>query len=168
MMHEMTKQNLKAAFAGESQAHMKYLAFAEKAEKENKLNVARLFKAIAYAESVHAMNHLKVLEGIGTTAENLQEAQAGEHFEVEEMYPAYNLEAKEQGEKDAARSMHYALEAEKIHEQMYKNAKKTVSAGGDIQLGSVLICPICGYTVEGESPDFCPICGAKKGMFKKF
>jgi rubrerythrin len=167
-MHEMTEQNLKAAFAGESQAHIKYLAFSDKAEKEGKPNVARLFKAIAYAELVHATNHLKVLRGIGTTEENLQKAEDGEHFEVEEMYPAYNLEAEEQGEKEAARSTHYALEAEKIHEQMYKKAKNTVSAGKDIQLGSVLICPICGYTVEGESPDFCPICGAKKEVFKKF
>lgn len=167
-MHEMTAQNLKAAFAGESQAHMKYLAFADKAEQEGKPNVARLFEAIAYAERVHAINHLKVLSGIGTTEENLQKAQAGEHFEVEEMYPAYNEEAQKQGEKQAALSTHYALEAEKIHEQMYKKTKKTVASGTDIELADVLICPICGYTVEGESPDFCPICGAKKEVFKKF
>ncbi|MBU1043986.1 MAG: rubrerythrin family protein [Candidatus Omnitrophica bacterium] len=167
-MHEMTEQNLKAAFAGESQAHMKYLAFADKAEKESKSNVARLFKAIAYAERVHAINHLKVLNGIGTTEENLQAAQNGEHFEVEEMYPAYHDEAEKQGEKDAARSTHYALEAEKIHEEMYKKTKKEIASGGDIELAEVYICPICGYTVEGDAPDFCPICAAKKGIFKKF
>ncbi|MFH1063345.1 MAG: rubrerythrin family protein [Candidatus Omnitrophota bacterium] len=167
-MHDMTEQNLKAAFAGESMAHMKYLVFADKAKKEGKPNVARLFQAIAYAERVHATNHLKVLSGIGTTEENLQKAQDGEHFEVEEMYPAYNDEAERQGEKEAARSTRYALEAEKIHEQMYKNAKKTVSTGKDIELADVLICSICGYTVEGESLDFCPICGAKKEVFKKF
>ncbi|MBU1086154.1 MAG: rubrerythrin family protein [Candidatus Omnitrophica bacterium] len=167
-MHEMTEQNLKAAFAGESQAHMKYLAFADKAEKENKPNVARLFKAIAYAEQVHAINHLKVLNGIGTTEENLQEAQKGEHFEVEEMYPAYQAEAEKQGEKDAVRSTHYALEAEKIHEEMYKNTKKAIASGGDIELAEVYICPVCGYTVEGDASDYCPICAAKKGIFKKF
>jgi rubrerythrin len=167
-MHEMTEKNLKDAFAGESQAHMKYLAFADKAEKEGKPNVARLFTAIAYAERVHATNHLKVLKGLGTTEQNLQSAQNGEHFEVEEMYPAYHDEAEKQGEKEAALSTHYALEAEKIHEQMYKNAKKTVAQGADIELGDVMICPICGYTVEGEAPDFCPICGAKNKVFKKF
>ena len=168
-MHEMTEKNLKDAFAGESQAHMKYLAFADKAEREGKPNVARLFTAIAYAERVHATNHLKVLGGIKSTVENLDAAQGGEHFEVEEMYPAYYEEAKKQGEKDAERSTHYALEAEKIHEQMYKKTKEIVSDGGrDIALGDVLICPICGYTVEGEADDFCPICGAKKDIFKKF
>ncbi len=167
-MHEMTEQNLKAAFAGESQAHMKYLAFADKAEKEGKPNVARLFTAIAYAERVHATNHLKVLSGIKTTEENLQSAQDGEHFEVEEMYPAYNKEAESQGEKAAARSTHYALEAEKIHEQMYKKTKKTVTAGTDIELADILICPVCGYTVDADVPDFCPICAAKKEIFKKF
>jgi len=167
-MHEMTEQNLKSAFAGESQAHMKYMVFADKAEKEGKPNVARLFKAIAYAERVHATNHLKVLSGIGSTEENLETAISGEHFEVTEMYPEYNMEAKEQGEKEAEKSTHYALEAEKIHENMYETAKETVAGGSDIALKDVSVCPICGYTVEGDMPDFCPVCAAKNSVFKTF
>ena len=167
-MHEMTKQNLQNAFSGESQAHMKYLIFADTAEKEGKMNVARLFRAIAYAERVHAGNHLKALGGIGTSADNLPVAISGEHFEVEEMYPAYLTEAEQQGEKDAARSVHYALEAEKIHEAMYKEAKAAVGANKDIDLQEVYICPVCGFTVEKDKPDFCPICGVKKEMFKQF
>ncbi|MCK4994956.1 MAG: rubrerythrin family protein [Candidatus Omnitrophica bacterium] len=167
-MHEMTKQNLQNAFAGESQAHMKYMIFADTAEKEGKLNAARLFRAIAYAERVHASNHLKVLGGIGTSKDNLPVAISGEHFEVEEMYPAYLAEAEKQGEKDAARSTHYALEAEKIHEAMFKKTKVAVDADKDIELADVSVCPVCGFTEEGEQPDFCPICSVKKEMFNKF
>ncbi|MFH1092590.1 MAG: rubrerythrin family protein [Candidatus Omnitrophota bacterium] len=167
-MHEMTKQNLQNAFAGESQAHMKYLIFADTAEKEGKINVARLFRAIAYAEKVHAGNHLKVLGGIGSSKENLPVALSGEHFEVEEMYPAYLAEAEKQGEKDAAISTQYALEAEKIHEAMYKRTKAAVDAHRDIELGEVYVCPVCGFTVEKNRPDFCPICGVKKELFNRF
>ncbi len=167
-MHEMTKQNLQNAFSGESQAHMKYLIFADIAEKEGKLNVARLFRAIAYAERVHAGNHLKVFGGIGTSVDNLPVAISGEHFEVEEMYPAYLAEAEKQGEKNAARSAHYALEAEKIHETMYKKTKVAVDANKDIDSVDFYVCPVCGFTAENEYPDFCPICGVKKEMFKKF
>jgi rubrerythrin len=164
----MTEENLKNAFAGESQAHMKYLAFSKAAEREKKPNIARLFKAIAYAEQVHAINHLKVLSGVGKTADNLDKAFAGETFEIEEMYPAYNTEAKEQGEKEAEKTTHYALEAEKIHAQMYKKAKKSAEADKDIDLGDIYICDVCGYTVSGEAPEFCPVCGAKQVAFKKF
>ena len=110
-MHKMTQQNLQSAFAGESQAHMRYLIFAEVAEKEGMLNVARLFRTIAYAEHVHAQNHLRELAGIGKTLENLDTAIAGETFEIDEMYPAYNEVAKLQKESGAQKSMHYALEA---------------------------------------------------------
>jgi len=167
-MHEMTKQNLKNAFAGESQAHMKYQIFADVAEKDGKANIARLFRAISYAERVHAQGHLKVLGGIQGTPENLAEAIAGETFEVAEMYPVYNVDAKFQGEKEAERSTHYALEAEKIHAEMYTKARQAALAGQDISLKEVYICPVCGYTHEGEPDDFCPVCGVKKGMFKKF
>ncbi|MBF0533303.1 MAG: rubrerythrin family protein [Candidatus Omnitrophica bacterium] len=167
-MHDMTKQNLSNAFAGESQAHMKYLIFADTAEREGRPNAARLFRAIAYAERVHATGHLKVLGGIGSTAANLQAAFNGENFEITEMYPVYNADAKLQGEKEAEKSTHYALEAEKIHAAMYQNAKKTIDAGQDIALGDVYICPVCGFTHEGEPEDFCPVCGAKKSVFKKF
>ena len=164
----MTEDNLKAAFAGESQAHMKYMIFSEMAEKEGKLNIARLFKAVSYAERVHATNHLKVLGAVKKTPDNLDAAIGGETYEVEEMYPAFLEEAKTQGEKEAEKSNHYALEAEKIHAEMYKNAKQAAVKNKDIQLGEVSICPVCGYTVEGDAPDFCPVCGVKKSLFKKF
>ena len=167
-MHEMTKQNLENAFAGESQAHMKYLAFSAAAEKEGKPNIARLFKAIAYAEQVHATNHLKVLSGISKTVDNLEGAIKGETYEVQEMYPAFLEEARSQGEKEAEKVEHYALEAEKIHKTMYENAKGAAAKGEDAQLGDIYICLVCGYTHEGECDDFCPVCGVKKELFKKF
>ncbi|GAB4403337.1 MAG: rubrerythrin family protein [Anaerolineales bacterium] len=167
-MKDMTKDNLKAAFAGESQAHMKYLAFADQAQKEGFANVARLFRAIAYAEQVHATNHLRTVGGLGATKDNLVTAIGGETFEVNEMYPAYLAVAREQGEKPAERSMHWALEAEKIHQAMYGEAKASVDKGVDIQIGEIWICSVCGYTVEGEPPDKCPICGARRDQFKSF
>lgn len=167
-MRKITQQNLQSAFAGESQAHMRYLIFAEVAEEEGKHNVARLFRAIAYAEQVHARNHLRELNGIGRTLENLDTAIAGETFEVEEMYPAYNEVAKLQGEKGAEKSTHYALEAERIHAQLYKKAKQAVEADKDMELEGIYICPVCGYTVEGDAPGVCPICGVKGDEFKVF
>lgn len=167
-MHKMTQQNLQNAFSGESGAHMKYLIFSEVAEKEQKPNVARLFRAIAYAEKVHATNHLKVLGLVKGTPGNLETALGGETFEIEEMYPVYNSDARLQNEKEAEKSTHYALEAEKIHARMYKDAQDAVSAGKDIEVGEIHICPVCGYTVEGKVPDYCPVCGVKKDAFKKF
>jgi rubrerythrin len=167
-MKDMTKENLEAALAGESQAHIKYLAFAAKAEKEGKPNIARLFTAIAYAEQVHATNHLKELGRIGSTVENLGAAIAGESFEVDEMYAAYLSVAEAQGEKGAKRSMTYAIEAEKIHAEMYGDAKKTAEAGKDIEIGEVYICPVCGFTHIGEPPDRCPVCNVKKEKFHAF
>jgi rubrerythrin len=167
-MQEMTKENLKAAFAGESQAHMKYLAFSAKAEKEGKPNIARLFQAIAYAEQVHAINHLKELGAIGDTVANLDSAIQGENFEVEEMYAAYLAVAQVQAEPGAERSMHYAIEAEKIHAEMYGSAKEAAEDGEDIEIGKVYICPVCGFTHIGEPPDRCPVCNLKKERFKAF
>jgi rubrerythrin len=167
-MHEMTKQNLHNAFAGESQAHMKYQIFADVAEKEGKPNIARLFRAISYAERVHAAGHLKALAEVKDTPANLGVAIAGESFEVAEMYPVYNVDAKFQGEKEAEKSTHYALEAEKIHAEMYSKARESALAGKDIQLKEVYICPVCGYTHEGRPDDHCPVCGVKKEMFRKF
>ncbi|MCM8831701.1 MAG: rubrerythrin family protein [Candidatus Omnitrophica bacterium] len=166
-MHKMTQQNLLNAFSGESQAHMKYLIFSEIAEQEKKPNIARLFKAIAYAEQVHARNHLNALGMIKTTPSNLETAIAGETFEVEEMYPVYNQDAKFQNEKEAEKSTHYALEAEKIHALMYKKAQE-IALDKDIELKDIYICPVCGYTVEGSSPEYCPVCGVEKKLFKKF
>ena len=167
-MHPMTEGNLKAAFAGESQAHMRYLAFADQAEKEGKSNLARLFRAIAYAEQVHATNHLRELGKIAGTPANLQEAIDGEDFEVAEMYPAYDAVAKLQNESGAIHSIHYAIEAEKIHAQMYKDAKAEADAGKDVAIGKVYICPVCGYTSEGDVPDNCPVCGAPRDKFREF
>jgi rubrerythrin len=167
-MHAMTKENLKAAFAGESQAHMKYLAFAAQAEADGYPEVARLFKAIAFAEQVHAINHLKKLKGVGTTAENLKAAMGGENFEVTEMYPAYGAVAKLQEEKGAMLSIHYAVEAEKIHEAMYGEAKALVKSGQDRPSAPVYICPVCGFTVIGDPPDKCPVSKTPSDKFVKF
>lgn len=167
-MRKMTDNNLRDAFAGESQAHMKYLVYADKAEQEGKPNVAKLFRAISYAEQVHATNHLKTLGDVGTTEDNLQAAIDGEDFEVEEMYPAYDVVAKLQEEKGAVRSVHYAIEAEKIHSAMYTQAKQTVKEGKDIDIGDIYICPVCGYTDVNDPPDACPVCGVSKEKFVKF
>ena len=167
-MKAMTKENLEAAFAGESQAHIKYLAFAAEAEKEGKPNIARLFGAIAYAEQVHALNHLKELGRIGDTVKNLEAAIDGETFEVEEMYAAYLSVAEAQDEKGAKRSMTYAMEAEKIHAEMFGDAKKRAGGGKDMEIGDVHICPVCGYTHIGEPPDRCPVCKIKRENFKVF
>ena len=167
-MHEMTKANLEAAFAGESQAHMKYKAFAAQAAKEGYPEVARLFTAISFAEQVHATNHFRQLGGIGDTVANLKAAIGGESFENTEMYPAYDAVAKLQEEKGAERSIHFALEAEKIHEKMYGDAKKLVKAGQDRAASAVYICPVCGFTVIGDPPDKCPVSGTPKEKFKAF
>jgi rubrerythrin len=167
-MRQMTGDNLKAAFAGESQAHMRYLIFADKAEKEDFPNVARLFRAVAFAERMHATNHLKALDGISTTRDNLHEAIGGETFEVEEMYPAYKAAAEAQEEKRAYRSMDWALEAERVHAGMYAAAREAVAGGDDAVLGEVFVCGVCGWTVEGEAPDVCPVCGAKHERFVTF
>jgi rubrerythrin len=164
----MTQANLEAAFAGESQAHMKYAIFADKAEEEGYPEVARLFRAISFAERVHATNHLRELGGIGDTVANLEVAIEGENYENTEMYPAFNAVAKLQEEKGAMRSIHYALEAEKIHEAMYGEAKQTVAAGNDIQSAPVFVCPVCGHTVIGEAPDKCPVCGLSKEKYRQF
>jgi rubrerythrin len=164
----MTESNLQAAFAGESQAHMRYLIFSDKAEKEGKANVARLFKAVAFAEQVHATNHYKNLDGIGSTADNLQVAIDGETYEVEEMYPAFKAVAELQGEAGAVRSTTWALEAEKIHAKLYGQAKSAVEGGQDLDVDEIYICELCGWTGTGEKPDRCPICGAKAERIRTF
>lgn len=167
-MKKMTEENLKNAYAGESQAHMKYLAFADAAEKEKFSNVARLFRANSFAEQVHATNHLRALNGIGKTTANLQAAVDGENFEVEEMYPAYKVVAENQGEKMAVTMFNAAIEAEKVHFGLYKKAKAVVDKGSDLGYFPVQVCSMCGFTVEGEAPDKCPVCGAPKEKFIRF
>ena len=167
-MKKMTEENLKAAFAGESQAHVKYLAFADRAERDGLANVARLFRAASFAEQVHATKHLQVLQGIGSTTDNLAAAIAGETFEVEEMYAAYNAVAELQGEPAALKSMQRAMEAEKVHAALYSRAREAALGDKDAEIGAVVVCGACGYTAEGEIPDRCPLCGAPRERFSKF
>lgn len=159
-----TEQNLKDAFAGESQANRKYLAFAKKAEAEGFKQVARLFRAAAEAETVHAHNHLKELGGIKSTKENLQEAINGESYEFQKMYPQMIKDAEAEGNKGALRSFNYANDVEKIHAALYKKALDNLGKSPDADM---YVCQVCGYTVEGEAPDECPVCKAKKQSFKK-
>ncbi len=167
-MRTMTDRNLHEAFAGESQAHMKYLIYADRAEQEKKPEIARLFRAIASAERVHATNHWRTLEMIKTSKDNVQVGIDGEHYEITEMYPTFNAVAELQEEKGAVRSTYWALETEKIHEGMYMKAKQALEEGKDASFGKIYICPTCGYTMDGEAPDVCPICNAKKSTFKVF
>lgn len=167
-MEKTTETNLQAAFAGESQAHMKYLNFAEKAEKEGLVNVARLFQAASYAEQIHASNHLKALDGVQGTAANLGEALGGETFEIEHMYPDYIAVAEQQGEKRGLRSMSAALEAEKVHARAYAAAKQAVESGKDAEAVDIWVCTVCGFTMEGVPPEACPVCKAPKARFRKF
>ncbi|MCL4535583.1 MAG: rubrerythrin family protein [Bacteroidetes bacterium] len=166
-MHKMTEDNEKAAFAGESQAHMRYLIFAAAADRQFP-NVARLFRAISFAEQAHATNHLRALSGAGSTADNLDAAIAGETWEVDEMYPSYRAVADLQQDKAALRAIDWALAAEKVHATLYKQARESVGAGKDVELGQVHICSACGYTGVGEVPDKCPLCGATKDHFQVF
>jgi rubrerythrin len=161
---EKSIADLKEAFAGESQANRKYLAFAEKADREGYPQVARLFRAAAEAETVHALNHLRALKGIGSTAENLKEAIAGESAEFQKMYPRMIADSQAEGHKDAERTFIYANEVEKVHAALYQKALETME---DKKLVDLFICPVCGYTVEGEPPDNCPVCKAVKKLFKR-
>jgi rubrerythrin len=165
----MTKseENLSAAFAGESQANRKYLAFAEKADKEGFPQVAKLFRAAAAAETIHAHNHLRVLGGIKSTKENIQSAVEGEHHEFTKMYPEFIEDAKAEDNKGAERTFNYANEVEKIHHKLYENALEAVENGKDLEKQDIYICPVCGYTHEGKPPEKCPVCGAAKKMFEK-
>jgi rubrerythrin len=167
-MKKMTGENVKAALAGESQAHVKYAAFAEKAAAEKLPNIARAFKANSYAEQVHATNYVKALGALGTTKDNLEAAVGGESFEIEEMYPAYIVVAEAQGEKTAVMYLNAALAAEKVHAGMYKAAREAVAAGRDIESKAIHVCSMCGFTMEGDAPDKCPVCGAPKDKFVAF
>jgi rubrerythrin len=159
-----TTQDLQDAFAGESQANRKYLAFAQKADAEGFKQVAKLFRAAAEAETIHALNHLKELEAIKSTKENLAAAIGGETHEFESMYPQMIADAEKEGKKGAQRSFHLANEVEKIHAALYKKALEALGKNAE---ADYYVCGICGNTVEGEPPDKCPICGAPKKMFKK-
>ena len=158
------EDHLKEAFAGESQANRKYLAYAEKADRDGHPQAARLFRSAAAAETVHAHSHLRALKAIGSTEDNLKDAIAGETHEFKSMYPEMLEQAKAEGHKDAERSFHFALEVEKIHAALYQNMVENLGAAGDFPY---YVCPVCGFTAERGAPDTCPVCGTKGSMFKK-
>lgn len=161
-----TSENLQSAFAGESQANRKYLFFAEKAEGEGLKQVAKLFRAAADAETVHAKNHLTVMQGIKSTRENLSAARSGENHEFTEMYPAFIKQAEVEGETEAQGSFDMANKVEMIHHGLFDNAFNKIEKGEAIDEKPIYVCQICGNTVEGEAPDNCPVCGAPRKMFK--
>jgi rubrerythrin len=161
-----TRENLESAFAGESQANRKYLFFAEKAESEGQKRIARLFRAAAEAETVHARNHLRVLQGIKSTKENLQAAISGENHEFTEMYPQFIDTGNSENDKKAVDSFDLANRVEKIHHSLYQGALSDLEKGTVRELKPFYVCQVCGNTVEGEAPDKCPVCGASKQMFK--
>jgi rubrerythrin len=160
-----SEQNLRDAFAGESQANRKYLAFAKQADKEGHTQAAKLFRAAAEAETVHAHAHLKVLGGINSTADNLKEAISGETHEFKEMYPGMIEAAKEEGNKAAERSFSYANAVEEVHAGLYQKTLDSLDNPPDVDC--YYVCSVCGYTCENEAPDSCPVCNAKSKAFMK-
>jgi rubrerythrin len=163
----MTKSynDLMAAFAGESQANRKYLAFAKKADEDSQPQVAKLFRAAAAAETVHALNHLRAAGEVKTTEENLKTAVAGEHYEHTEMYPSFIKDAEADGDKKALRSFNFANEVEKIHEELYQAA--LANLGKETEVYDYYICPVCGFTHARTAPEVCPICGCPGLKFEK-
>jgi rubrerythrin len=181
-MRDMTASFLRSAYGGESQAHMRYMIWADVAEKEGFCRVARLLRAVSFAEQIHATSHFVVLKdtpgaflvdsmagfGIGRTKENLANALEGETFEINEMYPTYMNAAEFQGEKSAQRSFHWALETEKEHARLFERAGQAVGQGQDFDIKKLYVCKVCGYTHEGDGPDKCPLCGAPKEKIQMF
>lgn len=159
-----TQDNLKEAFAGESQANRRYLAFAKQAEKDGFQNVARLFRTTAEAETIHALGHFIAMGGVGTTAENLQAAIDGETYEYTEMYPPMLEQAESDGHK-AKRMFGYAVKAEEVHAKLYAQALEAVRQGKDLTQTEFYLCPICGHIEFGQPPETCPVCGAKAEKF---
>jgi rubrerythrin len=178
----MTSDFLHSAYGGESMAHMRYLIWGDLAEKEGFPNVARLFRAVAYAEQVHAANHFREIGGAtgdatvtaggvfgrNRTADNLQGAVNGELHEVEQMYPVYLNAAELQEEAGAQRSFRFALEAEKQHAELFGKALEAVKAGRDLELTAICVCPVCGHTILNTAPEHCPVCGAKREVYRRF
>ncbi|WP_094607464.1 Nigerythrin [Sporomusa silvacetica DSM 10669] len=158
-----TDKNLATAFAGESQANRKYLAFAKQADSEGHAQAAKLFRAAAEAETIHAHTHLKTLGAIKSTSENLQSAVEGETYEFESMYPDFIKVAKEENNTAAVRTFTLANEAEKVHAELYKKALANI---GNTETYDYYICAVCGHIAEKEAPEKCPICGAKSQAYK--
>jgi len=160
-----TLDNLQAAFAGESQANRKYLAFAKKADADGLAQIAKLFRAAAEAETIHAHAHLRVMGGIKSTVENLEEAVDGEGYEFNEMYPGFLAEAQQDGNKPAEISFKNALAVEGIHHGLYTKALASVKGGSDLPAAAIYVCPVCGNTVEGGVPESCPVCSVPGSRF---
>ena len=160
-----TQEDLKAAFAGESQANRKYLAFANVAEKEGKNNLAKLYRAVAEGETVHALKHLANLGEVQTSVENLKIAIAGETYEIETMYPGFIADAQAENEKVAGIGFFGANEVEKTHQKEFTNALRELESGDDIAPQKYFVCQICGQLELGEAPKYCPICKAPKTSF---
>ncbi len=161
-----TKDNLKEAFAGESQANQKYRAFAKKAERDGFPNIAKLFKTAAEAERIHAEGHLTALEAIGSTIDNLKSAIEGETYEYTEMYPPMHELAETENHK-AKRMFKYALDAEKVHADLYKLALQAAEQGKDLDVEEIYLCPVCGHIEFGKPKDKCPVCGASPEKYVK-
>lgn len=166
-MGERTEKNLMEAFAGESQANRRYLFFAAKADKEGLPQVARLFRAAAEAETVHAYNHFNAMTGIGSTLSNLSAAVIGEHQEFSTMYPGMIETAKDEQAANALRSFEWADAVEKVHYKLFQEALASVKDNKEMDAGSYHVCQLCGNTVLGDAPDRCPVCGAPASKFKK-
>ncbi len=163
-----TKENLMAAFAGESQANRKYLAFSRKAEKEGFKNVARIFHAIAEAETIHALKHFEIAGKVGETLDNLKAAAEGENYEFTQMYPEFIKAAEEEGDKKALQTFEYANAAEKVHGGIFNDLKAAVARGEDVEDKGVELCPVCGWVGMEPIPDKCPICNTARKAFQKF
>jgi len=161
------QENLKAAFTGESQANRRYLFSAGQADKDGHKAIARLFRAVAQAETVHARNHLKTLGEIKSTKENLEAAISGEHYEFTKMYPEFIEQAKTEGSKRAEATFDFANKVEKIHHTLYGKALKALEEGQQLADEPYFVCQVCGYTVAGEAPGKCPICQAPQERFKR-
>jgi rubrerythrin len=162
-----TEANLQTAFAGESQANRRYLFFADRAEKEGYPQVARLFRAAAEAETVHARNHFNAMDGLGATKDNLMAASMGEHYEFTRMYPPFIATAEEEDNQRARISFEYANEVEQIHHRLFEEVLKAVNGGQTLKNEPYFVCPVCGNTVAGAAPEKCPICGTARDKFKR-
>ncbi len=160
-------ENLKGAFAGESQANRRYLAFARKAEEEGFSQVAKLFRAAAEAETIHALNHVSIMGEVKSTVENLGTAVSGETFEFKTMYPEYLNVAKKEGNQQASWSFNVANKVEQVHAGLFTKAAEALKSGKELPSVDYYVCSVCGNTVEGEAPERCPICGAPKAKFFK-
>ncbi len=162
-----TEKNLQSAFAGESQANRRYLFFAAKADEEGYPWVAKLFRAAAEAETVHARNHFNAMDGVGSTRENLLAAVIGEHYEFTRMYPTFIYQAEQEKNKRGQRSFEYANEVEQVHHLLFTQARNAIGGSQQLKNEYYFVCQGCGNTIAGEAPEKCPICGAPRSQFKR-